>query len=119
MKRFHAYEQWCALEASIDFLLELEGLELEELEDSNIPIIFMHNNFYICVYIFLCALEVSNKNLLELEGLELEYLEDSNSFQSSNAHHCIWDISRITNGKLYFWYNESPDKTINTMSTCL
>jgi hypothetical protein len=43
--------------------LELEGLELEELEDSNIPIISTHINFHIYIYIFLCVLEVSNKNL--------------------------------------------------------
>ena len=35
-------------------------------------------------------METSNKNLLALEGLELEELEDSNSFQSSNAHHCLY-----------------------------
>uniref|UniRef100_U9TYS3 Uncharacterized protein n=1 Tax=Rhizophagus irregularis (strain DAOM 181602 / DAOM 197198 / MUCL 43194) TaxID=747089 RepID=U9TYS3_RHIID len=47
-----------------DFLLEFEGLELEEL----LPI---------------------KINLLTLEGLELEELEDSNNFQSFNALHCM------------------------------
>lgn len=33
------YNQWCALEASNNFLLELEGLELKELELEGLELI--------------------------------------------------------------------------------
>jgi hypothetical protein len=58
------------LEASNDILLELEGLELEELIS-----IFPYINFNIYEYIFLCTIEASNKNLLALESLGIGRIE--------------------------------------------
>ncbi|RGB25853.1 hypothetical protein C1646_747135 [Rhizophagus diaphanus] len=37
------------------------------------------------------------RNLLACKGLELGELEDSNSFQSSNAHHCVSCVDLLSN----------------------
>src|SRR3954452_21946005 len=70
------------LEASNDFLLELEASNSFQFQSSNIPIIF---NTYCIIYVYIYIsmfLEASNKNLLEFgSGIGIGRLEVQKCFQ--------------------------------------